>query len=63
MDNSRESWGSASRAVRKDLSGKSAKSSESGWNMDRLTPMETKKTQANKFSYTGMTIIHRNGKK
>lgn len=62
MSRSKESWGSASRAVHNTSICKSCKSSEGEWNMERLIPIEAKKTQTNKFSYSDMTIIHRNGK-
>lgn len=63
MSRSNESWGSAPKVAQKPKTSKSAKSAIGMWSMDRLTPKETTKTQVNKFSYTGMTIIHRNGKK
>ena len=63
MSRDKESWGHASRVVHKVADSKSAKGSGGEWSMDRLTPKESKKTQAIRFSYTGMTIIHRNGKK
>lgn len=63
MSRDKESWGHASRAEHKVADRKSVKCSSVEWSMDRLTPKESKKTQAIRFSYTGMTIIHRNGKK
>ena len=58
-----DSWGHALLLVHKARESKCVKSSSREWSMDSLTPTESKKTQTIKFSYTGMTIIHRNGKK
>lgn len=63
MSRDKESWGHASRVVHKVTDSKSSKVSSVEWSMDRLTPRESPKTQTIRFSYTGMTIIHRNGKK
>lgn len=63
MSRSNKSWGTASRVVQKPIINNNAKSALEVWNMDRLTPREIKKTKVNKFSYMGMTVIQRNGKK
>lgn len=63
MSDKRSSWGHSH--VTPKSSGKvvHAKSAVGVWSVDRLKPKETSSTKSVKVSYSGMTIIRRNGKK
>ena len=63
MSAKNESWGRASVVQKHGAVVVHAKASDSGWSMEKLTPHETHKTQSNKYSYSGMTVIRRNGSK
>lgn len=63
MNDNHETWGSSASVVgsrRREANDRIA-SHESMWSIKKLTPNETQKTQLNQFSYSGMTIIRRDG--
>ena len=63
MSEEKASWGKASAAPKYTQKSVAAKNASGGWTMERLAPRETKRTQTNSVSYSGMTVIYRNGKK
>lgn len=63
MSDKKTSWGKVSAAPKHAQKSVAAKSASSGWTMEKLAPGETKRTQTNSVSYSGMTVIYRNGKK
>ena len=63
MSEKKASWGKVSATPKFAKKSVVAKSASSGWTMERLAPRETKRTQTNSVSYSGMTVIFRNGKK
>lgn len=62
MGDKKKSWGKANTAP-KHTKVITANARSGEWSMDRLLPMESKKTQVNVVSYSGMTILYRHGKK
>lgn len=63
MRASNESWEHASVVPQHEVVAVHAKGSDGGWSIEKLTPNEAHKTQSNKYSYSGMTVIRRNGSK
>ena len=62
--NNNISWGNALTVGSQDDKAKiHINKTGRGWSMQELSPKAFQKTQANKFSYSGMTVFRRDGSK